>query len=89
MPEKGVEMKSIKFTFLLFIFLLYGFLNSSTAQWVQMSNGITNGSVYSLVVNGNNIFAGAGSSVPLVYIYLQITAQAGLKLLKIIEMSGH
>jgi len=81
MPEKGVEMKSIKFTFLLFIFLLYGFLNSSTAQWVQMSNGITNGSVYSLVVNGNNIFAGAGSSVPLVYIYLQITAQAGLKLL--------
>jgi len=44
----GVEMKSIKLTILLFIFLLYGFLNNSTAQWVQVSNGMGNVIVISI-----------------------------------------
>jgi len=58
MPEKGVEMKSIKLTILLFSFLLYGFLNSSTAQWVRVANGMGNRYVLSLAYSGNNIFAG-------------------------------
>jgi len=58
MPEKGVEMNSIKLTLLLFSFLYYSFLNTSTAQWVQASNGMGNRIVYQFAYSGSNIFAG-------------------------------
>ena len=56
-------MNSIKLTLLLSVLLLYGFLNISTAQWVQMANGISNNYGYSLAINGNNIFAGNSDGV--------------------------
>jgi hypothetical protein len=59
-------MNSIKLTklaVLSFIFLFYGFLNSSSAQWVRVGweTGISD--VKSLAENGNYVFAGT-------YIYI-------------------
>jgi hypothetical protein len=51
-------MKSIKFILISFILLFYGFLNVTSAQWVQVSNGMGNKDVFSLAVSGSNIFAG-------------------------------
>ena len=48
-------------------------------NWTQTS--LNNRDVYALAVNGNNIFAGTFSDSIMVYIYLQITAEAGHKLL--------
>ena len=65
-------MKAIKFTksaVLSFMFLFYGFLNSSNAQWVQVSNGMGNNAfVSSLAANVNTIFAGTNAS-PNIHVY--------------------
>src|ERR1051325_9957909 len=51
-------MKFVHLIVLSFIFVISCFLNSSTAQWVQVNNGIGNKFVYSLANNGNYLFAG-------------------------------
>jgi photosystem II stability/assembly factor-like uncharacterized protein len=48
---------------LLVVLVMLAAMNAS-AQWVQMSNGMGNNkSVYSLAINGNNIYAGIDSAV--------------------------
>lgn len=52
-------MKLIKAIISVIIFLFYGFLNNTNAQWVQVTNGMSNLSVFSLSTStGNMIFAG-------------------------------
>jgi len=51
-------MKSIILKNLLFSFSLFGFLNNSTAQWMQSSSGMEDRNVRALAVSGNNMFAG-------------------------------
>src|SRR5437588_231423 len=56
-------MKSLKLTFLLPFLLICVFINTSSAQWVQMANGIGNNTPSALAISGNNIFAGTGFGV--------------------------
>jgi hypothetical protein len=52
-----MKMKSFKLSFLYCIYLLF-VLSSAKAQWVQVSNGIGNQTVYALATSGNTMFAG-------------------------------
>lgn len=54
-------MKSFKLIFMFCIFLLIA-LSSTKAQWVQVSNGISNQTVYALASNGSTMFAGTNSN---------------------------
>jgi hypothetical protein len=51
---------SIKLHVLTFIFLFFGSLNFSMAQWVQVSSGMGNLPVLSATFSGNYIFTGTG-----------------------------
>jgi Secretion system C-terminal sorting domain len=51
---------TITLNVLTIIFLLFGCINFSMAQWVQVSSGMGNLPVLSSATSGNNIFAGTG-----------------------------
>ena len=52
-------MKSIKVFVFSLVSILTCFINTSTAQWIKISNGIGDQNIYSLASSGNNIIAGS------------------------------
>jgi photosystem II stability/assembly factor-like uncharacterized protein len=60
------------FTVALFSFLILQgtlIIRNSSAQWVQVNNGMGNQSINSLAVSGNNIFAGTFNNAPYQGVY--------------------
>jgi hypothetical protein len=48
----------MKKLFLIILFLLFLLQYKLYSQWINVSNGMGNKQVYSMISNGNNLFAG-------------------------------